>query len=108
LERIAVWSAYSRFLLSDGHTVYVSLRTMEFSVSAKPDKFAQAKVSRRLARQKKAAERKAARDAKGAANAEPKSATVKVKATTKKIMPVVKFDKDLPTLEGTSMRQVKK
>jgi hypothetical protein len=50
-------------------------------------------------------EEKAKAKGAGPSKAEPK--TVKVKATTKK-MPVVKFDKDLPTLEGRSMRQVKK
>ncbi len=104
--KAASWESYSRFLLSDGHTVYVALRTMKASVSKDVDKWAQAKVAKRLARQKKAAERKAAKEAKAKA-AEPKAATVKVKATTKK-MPVVKFNKDLSTLEGTSMRQVKK
>jgi hypothetical protein len=41
------WLAYARFLLSDGHTVYVNLKTMEGSVSKKPDRFAQAKVAKR-------------------------------------------------------------
>jgi uncharacterized protein YdaU (DUF1376 family) len=109
----ASWAAYSRFLLSDGHTVYVALRTMKASVSKDVDKWAQSKVEKRLARQKRTAERKAKAAAKKTvkaaepSKAEPKPATVKVKATTKKV-PVVKFDKDLPTLEGTSMRQVKK
>jgi hypothetical protein len=71
----AVWEAYSRFLLSDGHTVYVALRTMKASVSSKPDKFAIAKVEKRLARQKK----KAAR--------------------------IVKFDPKLSTLEATTPKQ---
>lgn len=108
----ASWAAYSRFLLSDGHTVYVALRTMKASVSAKPDKWAQSKVAKRLARQKKAADRKAAKEAKalpictGVTNTD-KPKTVKVKATTKKI-PVVAFDKNLSTLEGDSMRQVRK
>jgi hypothetical protein len=74
----ASWAAYSRFLLSDGHTVYVDLRTMKASVSKVVDKFAQAKVEKRLAKQKKAAERKAAREAKAKAKAaektEPKKA----------------------------------
>jgi hypothetical protein len=52
------WLAYARFLLSDGHTVYVNLRTMEGSVSKKPDKFAQAEVEKR---EKKAAARAARR-----------------------------------------------
>jgi hypothetical protein len=53
------WGAYARFLLSDGHTVYVNLRTMEGSVSKKPDKFAQAKVEKAERRKKERAERKA-------------------------------------------------
>lgn len=103
----ASWAAYSRFLLSDGHTVYVALRTMEFSVSKEVDKWAQSKVAKRLARQKKAAERKAAREEKAKAKAAEPLKTMKVNGTTKKI-PVVKFNKDLSTLEGTSMRQAKK
>ena len=59
----ASWEAYSRFLLSDGHTAYVALRTMSHSVSAKPDKFAQAKVEKRLAREKRLRESKGAKEA---------------------------------------------
>ncbi len=81
----ASWEAYSRFLLSDGHTVYVALRTMKASVSKEVDKWAQSKVEKRLARQKKAAERKAAKEAKA--------------------KPVVKFDPKLSTVEGGSMRK---
>jgi hypothetical protein len=91
----ASWDAYSRFLLSDGHTVYVALRTMKASVSSKPDKFAQAKVEKRLARQKKVAELKAAREAK-AAEAKKPASEPKVKKARK--VKVVKFDKTLPTL----------
>jgi hypothetical protein len=58
------WTAYARFLLSDGHTVYVNLRTMEGSVSKEPDKFAQAKVEKREA---KKAKREAASEAKAKA-----------------------------------------
>ena len=67
--KAASWDCYSRFLLSDGHTVYVSLRTMKASVSAKPDKFAIAKVEKRLARQKKDADRKAVKEANAAEKA---------------------------------------
>ena len=73
------WLAYARFLLSDGHTVYVNLRTMQGSVSKKPDKFAQAKVEKR----EKRAARKAAK------------------------LPTVKFDKNLPTINAGE-RQVRK
>lgn len=104
------WGAYSRFLLSDGHTVYVNLRTMQASVSKTPDKFAQAKVEKRLAKQKKASERKAAKEAKAAevkATVKP-AEEPKPKAPKKaRTIPVVKFDKDVPTLEGTADRQVK-
>ena len=62
--KAASWDAYSRFLLSDGHVIYVNLRTMKASVSSKPDKFAIAKVEKRLAKQKKRNERKAAKEAK--------------------------------------------
>jgi hypothetical protein len=69
--KAASWDAYSRFLLDDGHTVYVSLRTMKASYSEKVDKFAQAKVEKREAKKAKAAERKAAKEAKAAAKAKP-------------------------------------
>jgi hypothetical protein len=112
--KAASWDAYSRFLLSDGHTVYVALRSMKASVSSKPDKFAQAKVEKRLARQKKAADRKAAKEAKAAAKApetsvkaDKKPAAPKKAAKPRKVK-IVKFDKDIPTLEGTSGSQVKK
>ena len=110
--KLASWDCYSRFLLSDGHTVYVALRTMKASVCKKVSKRAQGNVERRLAKQKKRAERLAAKEAKAAANKaedKPKPESAKVKAkTVKKGLPIVKFDKDLPTLEGTSARQVKK
>jgi hypothetical protein len=70
------WGAYARFLLSNGHTVYVNLRTMEGSVSKTPDKYAQAKVEKRAERKAKA-EAKAA-EAK-ATKAEPKVEKVKAK-----------------------------
>jgi hypothetical protein len=92
------YAPYERFLCSDGFTVFVSLDTFKVSLSSKPDRHAEAKIERRA---KKAAARATAKAA------EAKPAAVKVKATTKK-MPVVKFDKDLPTLEGTANRQVKK
>jgi hypothetical protein len=47
----ASWDAYSRFLLEDGHTVYVSLRTMKASVSKEVDKFAQGKIEKRQKRE---------------------------------------------------------
>ena len=102
----ASWGAYSRFLLSDGHTIYVNLRTMEASVSKEVDKFAQAKVEKRLAKQKKAAARKEAAEAKAIAKAaaDAKKADEKPKAEPKaKKAPkakTVKFDAALPTLEG--------
>jgi hypothetical protein len=76
------WGAYARFLLSNGHTVFVNLRTMEGSVSKEVDKYAQAKVEKRAA---KAAKRQAARDAKAAKAVEvkepkPKTRKPKVKA----------------------------
>lgn len=71
--KAATWLAYARFLLSDGHTVYIQLRTMAASVSSKPDRFAIAKVEKRLARQKKRAAKK---------------------------LPVVKFDAKLSTLDA--------
>jgi len=73
------WLAYARFLLSNGHTIYINLRPMEGSVSTKPDKFAEAKVEKR----------------------EKRSATRAAK------LPKVKFDKRLPTISGGE-RQAKK
>jgi hypothetical protein len=73
--KAASWDCYSRFLLSDGHTAYIALRTMKASVSSKPDKFAIAKVERRLAKQKKRNERKAAKEAKAATMASKKTLT---------------------------------
>jgi hypothetical protein len=84
------WNAYARYLLSDGFTVYVNLRTMEGSVSDKPDKYAQAKVAKREAKAKKAAERKATKAAK-----EPK--------TEQAVTP----DDPKPTTVPTAERQAK-
>lgn len=77
------WQAYQRFLLSDGHTVYVNLQTMEGSVSTKPDKYAQAKVEKREKANAKREARKAELAAKKAeqkqAKPEPKAKQPKVK-----------------------------
>jgi hypothetical protein len=87
------WGAYARFLLSNGHTVYVNLRTMEGSVSKEVDKFAQAKVEKRAAKAAKRAAAKLAREekAKVKAKAEPK-----VKKAPK--VKIVKHDPKLPTI----------
>jgi hypothetical protein len=76
----ASWQAYERYLLSDGHTVFVSLDSMKASKSAKPDKHAQAKVAKRRAREAKRAERKAARDAEKAAKESEAKKTETVEA----------------------------
>jgi hypothetical protein len=81
------WQAYARFLLSDGHTIYVNLRTMEGKVSKEVDKFAQGKVAKREAKAAKRAEKKAAREAKKAS------------------VPAVKFDPKAPTLETTPSKK---
>jgi hypothetical protein len=71
------WQAYARFLLSDGHTIYVNLRTMKGKVSKEVDKFAQGKVAKREAKAAKRAAAKLAREEKAKVKAaEPK----KVKA----------------------------
>src|ERR1700722_18148844 len=44
-EGKVTWQAYERYLLSNGHRLYLNLQTKEASVSNKPDKFAQAKVA---------------------------------------------------------------
>lgn len=80
------WQAYARFLLSDGHMVYVNLRTMEGSVSKTPDKFAQAKVAKREVGAKKAADWKAETTAKKEA---------KVEAKPVKVVP---YDPKIPTV----------
>lgn len=51
------WHAYARFLLSSGHTIYVNLRTMEGTVSAKPNARAQKQVAKREAKAKARKER---------------------------------------------------
>jgi hypothetical protein len=56
------WAAYSRFYIHDtGHVIYIDLRKMTGSVSAKPDRFAQSKLEKRAKRAAKAEARKAAR-----------------------------------------------
>jgi|SRR5580704_3002023 hypothetical protein len=89
------WHAYARFLLEDGHTIYVNLRTMEGSVSAKPNKWAVAKHEKQV---KKAAAREAAKAAK-LIKAETKKAEPKAKAKTVK---VVKYNPKLPTVPAGS------
>jgi hypothetical protein len=110
------WGAYSRFLLSDGHTVYVNLRTMTASVSKEVDKFAQAKVEKRLAKQKKAADRKAAKEAKAAEKADVKPVSkAKAKAVVhaaveeavKTIKKSKKASKPAEELDGIPVRPVK-
>lgn len=102
------WGHYCQVLLayspSEFGVAYVNLakpsdpKVKIHDAESKGGKHATAKELKRLKRIEKREEK---------SKAEPKPATVKVKATTKK-MPVVKFDPGLSTLEGTSMRQVKK
>jgi hypothetical protein len=104
--KAAWWAAYSRFLLDDGHTVYVQLRTMEASYSKDVDKFAQSKVEKAIARAEKKAAKKAARAAKAQAKAAKKAeaVTVKtpvVKAPKAKGVPRVAFDPTLDTLDAS-------
>lgn len=80
-KKIAAWTAYERYLLSSGHTVYVSLANPnepKVTVSEKVDKHAQAKVEKRAARAERKATRLAAKaavkaKAKPAVKAEPKA-----------------------------------
>ena len=109
------WQAYERYLLSNGHTLFINLVSKAASVSKQPDKFAQAKVEKRAAKLAKRAERKAAREAKAAksqpvtvsaAKPEPKpKATTKGKAAK---VPVVKFDSTIPTVELSQVKQAAK
>jgi outer membrane lipoprotein-sorting protein len=103
----ASWLSYARFLLSDGHTVYIPLRNVEdASVSSKPDKFAQSKIEKRLARQKKKRLAKARR--KEIAHFEQVHEETVKQLTSKKAarkVKVVAFDEKLSTLEGGSMRK---
>lgn len=73
------------------------LKTKVHGPDTRPGKLITVKEERRLKKAEKALARKQEKEAKAA---EPKS-----KAAKK--VPVVKFDKDLPTLEGTSGRRVK-
>lgn len=63
----AGWKPYERFLLDNGHTVFVSLSTFNVTVSESVDKKAQAKISARTERLAASAEKKAEREAKKAA-----------------------------------------
>ncbi len=74
------WSAYERYFLANGHTLFFSIDTEKASVSSKPDKYAQAKVEKR----EKLAIKKATK-------ALPKA----VKKT-----PLTKYDPALATLES--------
>jgi hypothetical protein len=100
------WAAYSRFLLDDGHTCYVQLRTMEASYSKNVDKFAMGKVEKAIARAEKKAAKKAARAAKAQAKAAKKAEAVTVKTPVVKVpkakgVPRVKFDPSLSTLDAS-------
>jgi hypothetical protein len=104
------WGHYAQVLLtyspSEFGVAYVNLakpsepKVTIHDAESKGGKHATAKELKRLKRIEK-------REAAKAKAAERKPATVKVKSTTKK-MPVVAFNKDLSTLEGSSERQVKK
>jgi hypothetical protein len=80
------YQAYARFLLSDGHTIYVNLKTMEGSVSKKPNKHEIAHQEKREARAAKREERRAAAEQKkaNAAMAQVETAGKKVRTRTAK------------------------
>jgi hypothetical protein len=86
------YTAYERFLLSNGHTVYVNLADPsepKVTVSAKPDKFAQGKVEKAERKKAQRAERKAKREQAAKERKEQKA---------KKPVKVVKFDPAIPTV----------
>ena len=86
------YQAYERFVLSNGHTIYVNLRDVEkASVSKEPDKWALGKYEKQLAKQEKRSALKAAKEAKAA-----ERKTVKIKATTQ--LPIIPFDPKASTL----------
>jgi hypothetical protein len=60
------WIPYERFLLSNGHTVYVNIKSMRVTVSEKPDHRAIKKVEALVRRKAERAARKEAREAKKA------------------------------------------
>lgn len=66
----AAWTPYERFLLSNGHTVYVAIKTMAVSVSDKPDHRAVKKMEALERRKAERAARKKAREAKKAVKPE--------------------------------------
>ena len=107
------WAHYCQVLLayspSEFGLAYVNLtkpsepKVTIHDAQSKGGKFATAKEIKRLKRQEKALAAKAAKEAKKAnvkTQPQPKPKTGKT--------PIVKFDPKLPTLEGASMRQVKK
>lgn len=69
-KKIAGWSGYERYLLGNGHTVYVGLTNPSepsVSFSEKPDTRAQKKVEAKKKREAARAERKAVREVKAKA-----------------------------------------
>lgn len=96
------WGAYERYLLSNGHTLYLNLQTKEASVSKEPDKFAQAKVAKREAKAAKRAAAKLAREEKAKVKADAQKTEPKAEPKPKaaKRVKTVKFDPKLPTVEA--------
>ena len=113
--KAASWSAYSRFLLSDGHTVYCALRTMKFSVSSKPDKYAQGRAEKRAKKLAAREARKAARllkeetkaAAKEAKDFDKIAAAVKKPKAAKTPKASKKAAKPAEELDGIPTRPVK-
>jgi hypothetical protein len=102
-EHSKKWGNYQQFLTDDGYTAFVNLDAdpMTVKVSGKPNAMHFGRYKRAQERAEKLLAKTTAKEAK----AEPKLKAVR-RAAGK--TPIVKFDKDLPTLEGSSMRQVKK
>jgi hypothetical protein len=84
------YGAYERYLLDNGHTVFLSLETMEASVSSKPSPKSVRKFEQKEKRAEERAARKQERETKKAERAaKPKKAERKPKAEPKpKVEPV--------------------
>lgn len=106
-ERIAekegdvAWAPYERYLLSNGHTVYVGIKSMSVSVSDKPSKLAIQRAKAKTQRAADRAERKAKRDAAVQAREAKKAEAVKAAEVKKNesAKPVVKVVKS-PAVKG--------
>jgi hypothetical protein len=97
---------YQQFLLDDGRTAFVNLDAdpLTVKVSEKPNAMHFGRYKRAQERTEKLLAKKTAKEADEKPAREPKPKAAKKACTVN----VVKFDKDLRTLGGTSERQGKK